>query len=247
MGKGNNMEKAKFGDWVEEWSEVANRNVYINSVTNECRWAMPDEVRFYLPPKMQDKLLQVFDYGHIESFKRQFSQVDVDSSGDISDVEIKMLFDAMGIDVSERKFKKLVRSIDLNGNGIIEFDEFCFMMYCILGNDKSGEWKDILPKATKKKDGHNGESKEGYEDFASENHEEQEVVIDDEVSAFTAEHEIGISQVHADTLNMISRAIAGITERNRRDEEGYSDTESSVSNAELDSLTTATGKYGHVV
>ena len=73
--KGNNMEKAKFGDWVEEWSEVANRNVYINSVTNECRWAMPDEVRFYLPPKMQDKLLQVFDYGHIESFKRQFSQV----------------------------------------------------------------------------------------------------------------------------------------------------------------------------
>ena len=56
------------------------------------------------------------------------------------------------------------------------------MMYCILGNDISGEWKDILPKA-KKKDGHNGESKEGYEDDASEN-EEQEVVIDDEVRIF---------------------------------------------------------------
>ena len=125
--KGSNMEKAKFGDWVEEWSEVANRNVYTNTVTNECRWAMPDEVRFYLPPKMEDKLLQVFDYGHIETFKKQFSQVcicievspsfvprtvphvafdstflcsiqvDVDSSGDISDVEIKMLFDAMGV------------------------------------------------------------------------------------------------------------------------------------------------------
>jgi len=37
------------------------------------------------------KLLEIFDYGHIENFKRQFSQIDVDSSGDISSREMRLL------------------------------------------------------------------------------------------------------------------------------------------------------------
>ena len=109
------------------------------------RYGMPDEVRFYLPPKMEDMLMKVFDYGHIENFKRQFSQIDVDSSGDISDREMRVLLRAMHVNVDEGKFKQLLRTVDLNGNGAIEFDEFCYLMYCLLGNDNNGFWKGIIP------------------------------------------------------------------------------------------------------
>lgn len=143
--KGSDMEKKKFGAWRETWNEVAERNVYSNSETGEVRYGMPDEVRFYLPPKMEDMLMKVFDYGHIENFKRQFSQIDVDSSGDISDREMRVLLNAMNVKIDEFKFKKLLRTVDLNGNGSIEFDEFCYLMYCLLGNESNSFWKDILP------------------------------------------------------------------------------------------------------
>ena len=50
-------------------NELAGRNMFVNEVTKEQRWDSPDEVRFYVPQKMLDKLLTVFDYGHIENFK----------------------------------------------------------------------------------------------------------------------------------------------------------------------------------
>ena len=227
--KGNNMEKVKFGDWKEEWNEVANRNVYTNTVTKECRWEMPDEVRFYLPPKMYDKLMTVFDYGHIETFKKQFSQIDVDSSGDISDTEIRMLFDAMNIKVSDNKFKRLVRSIDLNGNGSIEFDEFCFMMYCIVNNDKNSEWGDLVKKSA------------GRRSSAVE--EKQSGMDDDEISQLSAEYESkGGPSTHAHTLALFNKAAANMYEKN----DDYSDTESEISVHDEDSLTHATDKYGYV-
>jgi len=32
-----------------------------------------------------------FDYGHLENFKYQFTMIDVDRSGDISEAELKLL------------------------------------------------------------------------------------------------------------------------------------------------------------
>ena len=57
--------------------------------------------------------------------------IDVDSSGDISDAEMKVLLEQMGLVVDDNMLRKLIKTIDLNGNGTIEFDEFCYMMYCI--------------------------------------------------------------------------------------------------------------------
>lgn len=42
----------------------------------------------------------MFDYGQIEEFQQYFSLLDVDNSGDLSDKEIKLLLNALNINVS---------------------------------------------------------------------------------------------------------------------------------------------------
>jgi hypothetical protein len=83
-------ESKKCGDWTQEYNEIAAREYYFNNKTKESRWDMPEEVRFYLPPALEDELLETFDFGHVESLRQKFSQVDVDGSGDIDEREMKV-------------------------------------------------------------------------------------------------------------------------------------------------------------
>ena len=129
----------KFGHWVVEYSHIAEREYYRNKVTKETAWDIPDEIRFFIPPKLEAKLLKSFDYGHIETFKQYFSMLDVDNSGDLSDQEIKRLLNALNINITQSGLEKLVKTVDLNGNGTIEFDEFCWMMYEMSRTDGEGE------------------------------------------------------------------------------------------------------------
>ena len=188
---------------------------------------MPDEVRFYVPQKMEDKLLQVFDFGHIETFKKQFSQIDIDSSGDISDREMRVLLEAMKIKVDDKMFKRLVQSIDLNGNGSIEFDEFCYMvstntctrefhadgilmslitfmkMYCILGNDTTGLWKDLMPST-------------GAAGAATQIEEAVEEKNDETSSIYSSEFEdIIYNEVnkHAGIFDLVNKAAEKVVEK----------------------------------
>jgi hypothetical protein len=89
----------KLGKWEITYNSFAEKNFYYNTVTKEKQWDLPDEVRFYIPPKLLDKLLLVFDYGHLENFKYQFTMIDVDNSGDITEVEMKLLLKSMGLAV----------------------------------------------------------------------------------------------------------------------------------------------------
>jgi Ca2+-binding EF-hand superfamily protein len=70
----------------------------------------------------------VFDYGDIEEFQQYFSLLDIDNSGDLSTKEVRLLLKAMDIHINELKLAKLLKTVDLNGNGTIEFDEFCWMV-----------------------------------------------------------------------------------------------------------------------
>lgn len=128
----------KMGDWIVEYSAIADREFYRNKRTKETSWDMPDEVRFFLPGKLEAKLMKVFDYGHIETFKQYYSMLDVDNSGDLSDQEIKRLLSALGINITDDGLAQLVATVDLNGNGTIEFDEFCWMMYEMSRTDGEG-------------------------------------------------------------------------------------------------------------
>ena len=100
----------KMGNWRMEYSVLADREYYYNIVSKQTSWDMPDEVRFYLPPQLEEKILKSFDYGHLECFKQYYSMLDVDNSGDLSDMEIKRLLDAMGVKLSPRGLAKLIET-----------------------------------------------------------------------------------------------------------------------------------------
>lgn len=41
---------------VVEYSSLAERNFYRNTKTGETYWSMPPQVKFYIPPKLEDKV-----------------------------------------------------------------------------------------------------------------------------------------------------------------------------------------------
>jgi len=65
-----NASKKKMGNWKIEYSNIAERNYYVNTKTKETQWDMPDDIRFFLPPKLENQLHKAFDYGHMETFKQ---------------------------------------------------------------------------------------------------------------------------------------------------------------------------------
>lgn len=133
----------KMGFWVKEFNTFAGKEYYRHVVTGECSWTVPDEVKFFLSQKFEKRLLKVFDYGQLEEFKQYFSLLDIDNSGDLSEKEIRILLNAMGIVVGEEKLAEMMKAIDVNGNGSVEFDEFCFLMFELCRKDKSGVFKDL--------------------------------------------------------------------------------------------------------
>lgn len=41
---------------VIEYSDLAERNFYRNTRTGESCWSMPAQVKFYIPPRLEDKV-----------------------------------------------------------------------------------------------------------------------------------------------------------------------------------------------
>ena len=73
---------------------------------------------------MLDTLLNVFTEGDIADFKLRFGHLDLNNSGYIDEYEFKLLLESMGISVTDKHRRRLIREIDINGNGTIEFHEF---------------------------------------------------------------------------------------------------------------------------
>lgn len=127
----------KLGAWVIEYNGLIQKNFYRNTQTGATSWLMPDEVKFFIPKSVEKKLFRIFDPGQIEDMKTYFSLLDIDNSGDLSQKEISLLLDAMGIHIEDKQLDNLIKTIDMNGNGTVEFDEFCWMMFELAKKDKS--------------------------------------------------------------------------------------------------------------
>lgn len=177
----------KLGPWKVQFNELAARYYYVNSLTGETSWLMPEDVKFFLPRSLLNKLLKIFDLNDIEEFKQYFSMLDIDNSGDLSDKEIKLLLDAIGMPVSPSSLTQLVKAIDINGNGTVEFDEFCWLLYELRRSEKARGRK-LLPEVSiwsKKKFSEEEEGEDEDEDEEDGGQEEK----DDEVSTDRIDHD----------------------------------------------------------
>jgi len=161
-----NGNDAKMGDWVIKFNATAAREYYYNNTTKQSRWDMPDEVRFFIPPKLEEKMMKIFDFSHINTFKQHFTMLDINSSGDLSDKELKLFMQALNLNISDSIFHQLIKTIDLNGNGTIEFDEFCWMMFTMSQKEKKGVFEQIDFAASSSENGNQMmHGNHGYIDF----------------------------------------------------------------------------------
>lgn len=58
------------------------------------------------------------------SLETAFKQFDADGSGKLDQQELRAAFEAAGRPVSDAIIKKCVSSLDLDGDGLIDLDEF---------------------------------------------------------------------------------------------------------------------------
>ena len=75
-------------------------------------------------------------------YKEIFDIFDADDSGSIDNEEITKVMQALGENVEKTKVIELIRSIDYDENGQVDFNEFvCLMVKILTSNDKNLEEK----------------------------------------------------------------------------------------------------------
>ena len=91
----------------------------------------------------------------INKFKFFFDLFDKDSSGTITTKELGTVMRNLGQNPSEEELNKLIREVDLNGDGTIDFKEFlCLMVKKMDDSDIDQELQDAFKFFDGDKDGY---------------------------------------------------------------------------------------------
>lgn len=61
-----------------------------------------------------------------------FNYFDKDMSGSISQGELRQVMQTLGIRCNDTEFKALLDSVDENGDGVVDFPEFCTLLNSIV-------------------------------------------------------------------------------------------------------------------
>jgi len=61
-------------------------------------------------------------------FKEVFSLFDKDGDGTINTTELGTVMRALGQNPTEQEIEQMIEEVDVDGNGEIDFDEFCNLM-----------------------------------------------------------------------------------------------------------------------
>ena len=64
----------------------------------------------------------------IMEFKAAFELFDKDRNGHITSKELGTVMRGLGQNPTEEELKQMIREVDLNGNGTIDFNEFLYLM-----------------------------------------------------------------------------------------------------------------------
>lgn len=75
---------------------------------------------------------------------------DDDGSGSISIDELKKLFAFLEIAATDEEIQKIVRLVDVDRSGTLDFEEFVTLIHLLLnpGNDEDGDDEDETPQLT---------------------------------------------------------------------------------------------------
>lgn len=79
----------------------------------------------------------------IEEFRGAFDGF-ADDTGNISCESLKTIFKSLGQEMSDQELDEMVKEVDEDGSGEIDFDEFLGMMVSLLGLDEPDDAKDAF-------------------------------------------------------------------------------------------------------
>ena len=97
-----------------------------------------------------------FKKKQLEEFRRQFNTFDADGSGEIDFDEMKAMVRGLGMDTPGHVLKKLMKSIDTDGDGTLSFVEFLEMM----DKGKNGAMADMFNKIANRQQNMNEERRQ---------------------------------------------------------------------------------------
>uniref|UniRef100_A0AC34QH62 EF-hand domain-containing protein n=2 Tax=Panagrolaimus sp. JU765 TaxID=591449 RepID=A0AC34QH62_9BILA len=75
-----------------------------------------------------DELLTKFSKDELDEYHQLFSMFDTDGSGAIGSDELKEAIKSFGLQVNDSEIDRLIQEVDEDGNGEIDFAEFCDCM-----------------------------------------------------------------------------------------------------------------------
>jgi len=64
----------------------------------------------------------------IHEFQQAFSLFDKDKDGHVTQKELRIVFDTLGQNPSDEELQDMINEVDKDGNGEMEFTEFCVLM-----------------------------------------------------------------------------------------------------------------------
>mmetsp|Transcript_39169 Transcript_39169/g.103207 ORF Transcript_39169/g.103207 Transcript_39169/m.103207 type:complete len:222 (+) Transcript_39169:131-796(+) len=105
---------------------------------------LPDILQYDYQPKLsyvnpQNPWLSLLSPSQLVEIHSSFKKFDKDGDGHIEPKEIKRVMHDVGVKISTKEITDLIASVDKDGNGMIEFDEFVSIMASNMLRDGRGD------------------------------------------------------------------------------------------------------------
>jgi len=139
------LEKERFGNWTKTYDDARRREFFVNKVTHEKQWKVPDEVRWFLPKALKE----VFIEEELEEFRAIFERFDEDQSGEMDVDELTEAMRELGENIAHASVQKLIKQVDVDNSGEVNFAEFVKLMDLRRNKRKNGLFERVVLPANK--------------------------------------------------------------------------------------------------